>query len=240
MRKVLALPLAALLAAGADIRPSPPQEAPLHAAAGLAAAAPPSAPAKILLAEAQSDLPTIAVPQRPAHTVPDSDSAPPRPVTLKERDGRDITSRSPPQMAARHLPSAPPQLPALTISGPARVDQAAALMVRGRSVLLFGVRAPQAGDRCAASAGMAPRACHEVARELLAARLRGNDTVFCRVPRGQRNGATAAVCLDARGVDLGGLLVGEGFALADPKQSYDYAGAEGVARSARRGLWRYR
>ena len=220
MGKVLFLPLAALLAAAGLPLPSS---------------------AAMLIAETQSDLPTIAVPQRPVHTVPDYDTAPPKPVILKGRDGRDIAPRSEPQVAARRPPPvASPQVPALTISGPARVDQAVSLMVRGRSVPLFGVRAPQAGDRCAAGPGMAPRACNEVAREVLAARLSGNATVFCRVPRGQRDGATSAVCLDAHGVDLGGFLVGEGFALADPRQSYDYAGAESVARSTHRGLWRFR
>jgi endonuclease YncB( thermonuclease family) len=50
----------------------------------------------------------------------------------------------------------------------------------------------------------------------------------------------AAVCRDSAGIDLGGLLVAEGFALADPTQSYDYFGAEAAARQLRRGLWRYR
>jgi endonuclease YncB( thermonuclease family) len=224
MRKLLILPLAALLAGAADIPQMPQPKAP---------------PMRPLLAQAQSDLPTVAVPQRQTHAVPE-DSAPAKPVIFTGRGGRDGRARSAPQMAARPLPPAPPQVPALTISGPARADQAVSLMVRGRSVPLFGVRAPQAGDRCAPNSGLAPRSCRDVAHEMLAARLRGNDSVFCRVPRGQRDGGIAAVCLDARGVDLGGYLVGEGFALADTRQSYDYAGAESVARSARRGLWRYR
>ena len=38
----------------------------------------------------------------------------------------------------------------------------------------------------------------------------------------------------------GGMLVAEGFALADPTQSYDYFSAEAAARQLRRGLWQYR
>ena len=44
----------------------------------------------------------------------------------------------------------------------------------------------------------------------------------------------------AAGIDLGAMLVAEGFALADPTQSYDYFSAEAAARQLRRGLWQYR
>lgn len=117
---------------------------------------------------------------------------------------------------------------------------AVSLTVSGRSVKLFGVRMPQVGDRCAMSAQAAPRACGDVAREILTTRLRANPTVSCRVPAGQRSAPPAAICLDASGVDLGGFLIAEGLVLADSSQSYDYVGAEGVAHSYRRGLWRYR
>ena len=70
--------------------------------------------------------------------------------------------------------------------------------------------------------------------------LKANAAVSCRVPPGQRRAVAAALCIDAAGVDLAGFLVAQGFALADPAQSYDYVGAETVARSQKRGLWRYR
>lgn len=85
-----------------------------------------------------------------------------------------------------------------------------------------------------------PRSCADVARDALAARLAAERTVSCRVPPGQSHGAQAAVCVDAAGTDLGGFLVAEGLALADPARSYQYVGAEGAARSFRKGLWRYR
>lgn len=112
------------------------------------------------------------------------------------------------------------------------------LSVDGRYVNLFGVRVPDPRDRC----GLGPgdnRSCADVARDALAQRLLRYPSVACHVPPGQR-GQPGAVCTDASGTDLGGFLVAEGYALADTGQSYDYFGSEGVARSFRRGLWRYR
>jgi endonuclease YncB( thermonuclease family) len=70
-------------------------------------------------------------------------------------------------------------------------------------------------------------------------RLAGHSIVACRVPSGQ-SGEPGAICLDEEGTDLGRYLVIQGYALADIGQSYDYLPAEGAARTAKRGLWRYR
>lgn len=201
-----------------------------------------SQPAVQLAAAAPGDdLPVIEVPERVVHSVPDEEP-PPQPVTLKGRDGRDMRPRSATQLAARPAMPAPSPSPAPMpmIRGAAHVGDVVSLMVQGRTVPLFGVKAPQAGDRCAAAPQMAPRSCGEVARAALAARLKANPAVSCRIPPGQRAAVPGAICLDSTGVDLAGFLIGEGLALADPAQSYDYAGAENVARSTRRGLWRYR
>ena len=232
-------------AAAVALLPAPP--APSAAPLADAVTAPPAAPAPGVtpLADAapanapSPDLPTIEVKPRPVHTVPDY-TPPPAPVTLREQDGHELAPPAEETAARRAPPPMPKQEAAVVISGTARVDDGVSLNVRGRTVPLFGVRAPKGGDRCAAAAGPAPRACGDVARDALAARLRANTAVSCRVPPGQRGGGDAAICLDSTGVDLGGFLVGQGFALADPAQSYDYVGAESVARSSRRGLWRYR
>jgi endonuclease YncB( thermonuclease family) len=112
------------------------------------------------------------------------------------------------------------------------------LSVGGRYVNLFGIRIADPRDQC----GLGPgdnRSCAVVAHDALAQRLQHYANVSCHVPPGQR-GQPGAVCTDSSGTDLGGFLVAEGYALADTGQSYDYFGAEGVARSYRRGLWRYR
>jgi hypothetical protein len=192
------------------------------------------------LAEASApDLPAIEVPSRPEHVVPDQDSAPSRPVTLKDRDrSADVASRAAPRVATRQEPSPPPSA-AATINGNARLGEGVSLMVQGRAIALFGVRAPRAGDRCTVSARLAPRDCGDVAREVLASRLDVYGTVSCRMPPGQL-GAPAAICLDSTGIDLGGFLVAQGFGLADAAQSRDYVGTESVAASLHRGLWRFR
>ena len=108
--------------------------------------------------------------------------------------------------------------------------------------MLFGVRPPGGADRCLSPGSLnlsAPPTCVDKAHAALAARLARNPTVSCRLPA-PATAASAAVCLDAEGVDLGGLLVAEGLALADPSQSYDYVGAETAARSQGRGLWHFR
>jgi endonuclease YncB( thermonuclease family) len=187
-------------------------------------------------ADPAGDLPTVEIGQRPVHAVPDGDVAPALPVTIKGRDGRETALRAPP-VPTHYTPSPPP----LTqISGAARVTDGVSLSVLGRKVRLFGVRAPAAGDICPSSDSTATRPCSDQARVALIARLAANDQIFCHVPPGQRAPVPAAVCRDAQGTDLAGMLVADGFALADPTQSYDYFGAEAAARQLRRGLWHYR
>jgi endonuclease YncB( thermonuclease family) len=251
----LAIALASLCAGGVVLGyRGPPVPAPLAITAPLPPPAPvmppeaaiiPSAadePSPQLLAQVAPppDLPTVEVAPREVHTVPDQDTAPPRPVTLTERDGRNVGPRPAPQMAARLAPALPPQPPAAMINGAARLGEGISLIVRGRAVDLFGVRGPKPGDRCTVSDRLAPRACGEVAREVLALRLNVYSAVSCRVLPGQRGAGQGAICLDSTGVDLGGFLVAQGFALAEPGQSRDYVGAESVAASLHRGLWRFR
>ena len=115
-------------------------------------------------------------------------------------------------------------------------------------MVLFGIRPPATGDRCA-TGGAAPTGsgaqsrgtlpCAEQARWTLAAHLARKTNVSCRFPAAAR-AASAAICLDGDGIDLAGMLVAEGLATADPAQSYDYVGAESVARTQKRGLWLFR
>lgn len=181
-----------------------------------------------------SDLPTVVVNQRPVHTVPEEDPGPSPPVTIKGRDGNAVALHAPRPPLVRRAPA---PAPVTLISGAARLGEGISLSVRGRSVHLFGVRLPASGDRCGDAAS---HPCSELAREALAMRLRMNGDVSCRVPPGQRAAAPGAVCHDVTGVDLGGFLVAQGLALADPTQSYEYVGAESAARAVRRGLWNYR
>jgi endonuclease YncB( thermonuclease family) len=174
------------------------------------------------------DLPSVDVSSRPVHVVPPDDGKPARPVTVTGRGGA-------PDVRA----AAPPIATPAVIKGPAKLAAGLSLTIGDRAVELFGVKVPHSGDRCA-SATQPPGNCADVARGALAARLKGNAAVSCRVPPGQRRTVPAALCVDATGVDLAGFLVAQGFVLADPAQSYEYVGAETMARSQKRGLWRYR
>jgi endonuclease YncB( thermonuclease family) len=214
MRSTFVLAAGAALALSLGL-PAALARAPLSAPLLLADAAPQP------VGEALPQLPTVEVPPRPAHTVPNYDP-PPAPVTFDH-------SAPPP---------VPVQRPTEVISGAARLGDALSLTIGGRHLPLYGVRLPAKSDRCSVRKGDSARACSAQTRKALAARLAG--TIHCRLPPRQRGHRAAAICLDSRGVDLGGFLVGEGLALADRTVSDDYVGAEGVARSLRRGLWRYR
>jgi len=149
---------------------------------------------------------------------------------------RGVTRPAPVPAVPNSRPAAPP--PGTTFDGKGSAAGGTILSVSGRDVRLFGVRLAEARDKCGLGAGD-NRSCSDVARDTLAQRLKRYPNVACRVPPGQR-GDQVAICTDSSGTDLGGFLVAEGYALADTNQSFDYFGAEGVARSYRRGLWRYR
>ncbi len=188
-----------------------------------------------------AELPTRELRPRPTFTVPeDQPPAPPRPVTFNNAP----SPASRPGPPSGYVPSVGPgnlrpggtlATPAQPINGPAQAAGGTALTVGGRPVKLFGVRPPDAAERCPKPEGQV--SCREAAQALLAQRLKGNAGVHCRVPLSRPGEAPSAICLDSSGVDLGGLLVGEGLALADTSQSYDYFGAEGIARNYRKGLW---
>ena len=214
-----------------------------------------------------SDLPNVDVPSLSVHTVPDAE--PPAPsVTVVDRNGRTLKELKPSAgLSPTYVPSVgpggggasarsrgstrqilvpPPSnqrlamvLPGAVFNGKGSAAGGTTLSVAGHNLRLFGVRLAEPRDRCGLGTGD-NRSCSDVARDALAQRLQHYPSVACRVPPGQRGSDQAAICTDNSGTDLAGFLVGEGYALADTNQSFDYFGAEGVARSNRRGLWRYR
>jgi len=181
------------------------------------------------------DLPTVEVAARPVHTVP-SDEPPVPKVTILDRNGRVIATREPPPPLPTPAPTPPPAT--TPFGGQAQATGPTTLAVGGKTVRLFGIRVPDARDRCGLGSGDG-RNCVDVARDALSQRLKRYPNVYCRTPADQRDNL-AAICIDASGTDLGGFLVAEGYALADIGQSYEYFGSEGIARYYRRGLWRNR
>jgi endonuclease YncB( thermonuclease family) len=239
------------------------------AATGFAPAPPakPEEPPPAVAKSPDSDLPNVDVGSRTAHTVPDAEP-PPTSVTIVDRDGRTLKElqpssglspgyvpsvgpggRGPSSSSRGSMPSAiqmPPAsnarpalvLPGAIFSGKGGAVGGTVVSVTGHNLRLFGVKPPNPGDRCGLGAGD-NRSCSDVARDALTQRLQRYSNLSCRVPPGQR-GDPAAICADNSGTDLGQFLVDQGYALADTNQSFDYFGAEGAARSNRRGLWRNR
>jgi endonuclease YncB( thermonuclease family) len=123
-------------------------------------------------------------------------------------------------------------------SGAATAIGGVELKVDSTPVALFGIKAAGNGDKCGAGNGSD---CLEAAKRALSDRIGATGHVSCRIPNPQHPGATAfAICLDPNGVDLSGFLIAQGLALADTGQSYDYVGAESVARNLKHGLWQFR
>jgi endonuclease YncB( thermonuclease family) len=202
---------------------------------------PPSAPAQSSAGSGAStalpELPVVEVKPRRVYTFNEDALPPPR------RPGASSVATPPPASPSpgaggATVAAAAPRVAAPRrsgpLAGPAQPDGPVALTVAGAPIRLFGIRPPDARDRCGLRE--AATACGEAARLFLARRLGSGGTVACEVPA--RPGA--AICRDRQGVDLASLLVNEGLALADPTESYDYVHAETSARTQRRGLWLYR
>jgi len=148
-----------------------------------------------------------------------------------------------PSVPARGGAAQPTQQAALpptpsSLSGAARATGTVSLAIDGHTVRLYGVLPPASTDRCALGTA-APQTCAEVTQAMLAARLARSASVTCQLPPGVGAADPARICLDATGVDIAGYLVGEGLAVAD-RHAGGYAGAESIARSYGKGLWRFR
>lgn len=178
-------------------------------------------------------LTSVEVANRPIREVPPEKNPPPLDSTAL-----DMT-RPPPGYAGQHPSEGSTRAAPKQFQGSARVTGATSLTVGAIPVQLFGVKAPLPGDRCDLAG--TPTNCVELAKRRLQERFGRSDQVNCRTPNPQPGMVVAfAICLDANGIDLGSYLLNEGLALADTGQSYDYVGAEGVARTLKHGLWKFR
>ena len=102
-------------------------------------------------------------------------------------------------------------------------------------VRIFGIDAPELGQRCANGRGGA-WPCGELSVSRLA-ELVDAGPLSCRRVEVDQYGRIVAVC-HVRGVDVGAKLVEEGLAWAFRRYSDDYDRQEDAARRARRGVWR--
>lgn len=129
--------------------------------------------------------------------------------------------------AGAALPAAA-QSQSATIAGHPRVLDGNTLQFEARRVVLFGVRAPGASEKC--KAGALPWLCGAQARSRLEAIVRGK-TVECVMETPSKGR-----CLVPEG-DVAALMVADGLAVAD-RDGEDYRAIEARARQKRLGVWR--
>jgi len=101
-------------------------------------------------------------------------------------------------------------------------------------IRLFGIDTPEAHQICKdAQARGYP--CGQVASDALASLVR-DKIISCEVKTRDRYGRPVAICY-ADDVDIGGVLVDQGLAVAFRRYSDKYVAHEERARAAKRGLW---
>lgn len=108
------------------------------------------------------------------------------------------------------------------------------LELHGQRIRLAGIDAPEARQSCLLN-GKQPWPCGRQAAFALADLL-GTRTVSCRWRTRDRYRRAVATCA-VGGVDLGGWLVEQGWALAFRRYGLAYVAEEERARDARRGVW---
>jgi len=118
------------------------------------------------------------------------------------------------------------------------VQDDASLLVRGKTIRLFGVYVPSDATQCRTF--IRPARC--ASRAALALDFKIQGFVNCREVRENHDGSIDAFCSVnysrfSGGDDLGAYLIGEGLALALPNAPFEYHAQERIARANDRGVW---
>jgi endonuclease YncB( thermonuclease family) len=119
------------------------------------------------------------------------------------------------------------------------VQEDASLLVRGKTVRLFGTFVPESARVCRDD--FSPPLCGSRAANALALKIQG--FVRCQPQAELEDGSLSAIChvsgnsiLDAP-VDLGAWLIQQGWAVATPDAPFEYQVYERIAREQGRGVW---
>lgn len=121
-----------------------------------------------------------------------------------------------------------------TLVGPATAVEGDVIEIGGRHIRLSGIRAPALAETCRAGGEAWP--CGKAALDWLKGYLEDRE-VACRERGRDEYGRMVAVCY-VGGENLSGTLAREGWALNNPADGMDYAGAEEEAHLAGRGMWK--
>ncbi len=124
------------------------------------------------------------------------------------------------------------------LAGRASVIDGDTLEIQGKRVRLNGIDAPESWQMCNTADGKSYR-CGKDAAFALADFLDASQPVTCLAVAADRYGRTVADCFRADNEPVNGWLVRQGWAVDWVRYSNgEYAGEQGEARSARRGIWR--
>ena len=119
--------------------------------------------------------------------------------------------------------------------GQARVIDGDEFELDGKRVRLYGIVAPDLGQTCWYQDKEFP--CGHSARRNLWLNVK-DQRLTCR-EKSVVDGVVVALCFDAKGRDVAGGLVRNGWALAVPKQVEVYIKAEAEAKRQKLGLWNF-
>ena len=115
----------------------------------------------------------------------------------------------------------------------ASVREDGSLLVRGRTVRLYGVYIPPTERTCQtflSPVRCAPRAVLQLDFKI------GSRFVHCDRQARSSDGSVSAICR-VNGEDLGAWLLSQGWALATPDAPFEYHALERIARSRQVGVW---
>ena len=138
----------------------------------------------------------------------------------------------PKQKEKQAKPFNPMNYPA--IEGVSRVLTGDVLSLRGRTVKLFGVAAPEISQTCADEQGRGYR-CGQQSMAWLSNWLADNP-LRCHILGEDKKGILTGVCMLGQ-YDIGAAIVNAGWAVADTRQTQIYLAYQNQASQNRRGLW---
>jgi len=119
--------------------------------------------------------------------------------------------------------------------GQPRIIDGDTIELAGKKIRLHGIDAPEAKQTCTKE--RKEWLCGQEATWALA-RIIEEHWVTCKPKDTDRYGRIVAVCYMAEGqIDINGLMVEQGWALAYRKYSTDYVGQENTARDSQSGIW---